>query len=355
MFSKKKRNIASIPTATEHTPGYRKAVETAGEVFKLVEKYQSPPHPQNYSIWYSYVNQDDPKLSRQVEQAVKGSGLLEEFDANEIFQECFADKNQQVGTQVETGRKMTDACESLMNMLDSHIALNNGFAESLVSANKKLKAEPNPENLKAVINTLLLENTNMRHNTSKLTNRLDRSKKQLSQLNKNLVEIQKNSLTDPLTSVGNRKKFDKSMKENLASAIGSRTKFCLIIADLDYFKNVNDNFGHLVGDAILKVFAQVLMKNVKGKDIVARYGGEEFAVILPNTEIKGATQVAELIRKDIASQDLQLTKSGKAIGAVTASFGVAQFRRGDTAETIFSRADKRLYQAKANGRNCVKA
>ena len=350
-----KLNLAPTSTVTEQIPGYLEAVEIAGEVFRLVEKYQSPPHPKNYSIWYSYAKKDDSKLTQQVNQAINGSGLLEEFDADQIFQYFFADKNGDVGSQAETGRKMSEACEALMNMLDSHIAINDGFADSLVSANKRLKAEPSPENLKAVVNTLLLENTNMRHHTSKLTNRLDQSKKRLNQLNKNLAEIRKNSLTDPLTSVGNRKKFDTLLGENLANANKNGTKFCLVIADLDNFKNVNDNFGHLVGDAILKVFAQVMMKNVKGQDIVARYGGEEFAVILPNTEIKGATQVAELIRKDMASQDLQLTKSGRAIGTITASFGVAQFRQGDTGESIFARADKNLYQAKGKGRNCVVA
>ncbi len=352
---KKKDNPFSIAPPTEKSPVYTRAVEIAAEVFKLVEKYCSPPHPQNYKIWFSYVENKDPRLRRQIDKAVSSSGVLSEFDATQIFQDCIASKDEFASAQEQAGRKMTDACTALMTMLDSHIAVNYGYTSALASANVKMKAEPTPNNLKAVINTLLQENKKMRHHTNKLTNRLDKSKKQLNNLTNDLEKIRESSLIDPLTLVGNRKKFDTALAAQLSKGKQDGTEFCLILADLDHFKQINDNFGHLVGDAVLKVFAKVMVNNVKGQDIVARYGGEEFAIILPNTAIKGAILVAELVRKSFESQDLQVTENGKAIGKITASFGVAQFRIGDKADTIFSRADRQLYNAKNEGRNRVAA
>jgi len=355
MFKKKKMGQLFTPSTPEKSPAYLEAEKISNNVINLSERYITPPHPQNYGLWYSYVEGDNPELRQKVDAAIKANGRLTEFDANQIFQDYIANKETGADVYEETGEKMAQACSGLMTMLDSHIDLNDGFTDSLAGANEKLKAKPSPESLKAVVSTLLHENKKMQHYANKLSVKLDKSKKQLNELSDDLARVKENNLTDPLTGVGNRRRFDLALNKIIDEAQQKGTEFCLVIADLDHFKRVNDNFGHLVGDAILKVFAKVMKKNVKGQDIVARYGGEEFAVILPNTGISGAIQVAELIRKDIESQDLQVTKNGQAIGTVTASFGVSQFRKGDTVNSLITRADDNLYGAKNNGRNRVAA
>jgi diguanylate cyclase len=127
----------------------------------------------------------------------------------------------------------------------------------------------------------------------------------------------------------------------------------LILADIDNFKKINDQFGHLVGDEILKLVAGTLSHNVKGRDSVARFGGEEFAIILPETTALNALNIAQQIRQKLENQKWISRQHNKPIGIVTASFGVAQLEDGERKSIFLRRADSKLYQAKNAGRNRV--
>ena len=160
-------------------------------------------------------------------------------------------------------------------------------------------------------------------------------------------------MRDPLTGVSNRRCFDMSLAQVLAESHEHGRDMCLVMGDIDNFKKVNDAFGHQVGDEILKLFAGVLTQNVQSRDTVARYGGEEFAIILPQTTIQDAKALAERVRRELETKELAINESGKAIGTITASFGIAQLADGDDAETLIQRADEKLYAAKCAGRNRI--
>jgi diguanylate cyclase len=128
-----------------------------------------------------------------------------------------------------------------------------------------------------------------------------------------------------------------------------------MMADVDHFKRINDTFGHAVGDEILRRFGELLSKNIKGRDTATRYGGEEFVVLLPHTKIDGACFLGEQIRSELENKKWMHHKTGQPIGKVTASFGIAQLRDGEEPDALIDRADAKLYEAKAAGRNCVKS
>jgi two-component system cell cycle response regulator len=162
------------------------------------------------------------------------------------------------------------------------------------------------------------------------------------------AEIVAISLTDPLTGVGNRRRLEQEMSRELNRAERTGDKLCALMADIDHFKRVNDDYGHEVGDKVLTALAGRLSKHSRATDVVARSGGEEFVVLMPGTELKNATLVAERLRSSLASSLIEpLTES------VTVSIGVAEWASGEGAETFLQRADRALYEAKRRGRNRV--
>jgi len=160
-----------------------------------------------------------------------------------------------------------------------------------------------------------------------------------------LVQIQ--ATTDQLTGCYNRKMFHDLLVAETARASRHGTQFSLIIFDIDDFKSVNDTYGHLVGDAVLKALSAVASGSIRKNDVFARWGGEEFTVLLTETDVQGAIVVAEKLRRKIAAHDF-----GEP-GHKTCSFGVAEFSSEKDINSIVYYADKALYQAKENGKNQV--
>ncbi len=163
-------------------------------------------------------------------------------------------------------------------------------------------------------------------------------------------EAIKASLTDGLTGMGNRISMDAMLTEKTAQAHRYNHPLSLLVVDLDYFKQINDTYGHGVGDLVLKTLAQTLQATSRGADTVFRYGGEEFVVVLSNTDVVGAKISAERLRQAI--ENIRINFEGVWI-PLTASVGVASLCHGETKENLLERADRALYVAKAEGRNRI--
>jgi len=176
---------------------------------------------------------------------------------------------------------------------------------------------------------------------------------ELSQINASLLNKSKKyeamAATDHLTGLYNRNKFLELYLSSYKTMEERGNSMSLIIVDIDYFKKINDIYGHNVGDEVLVNISHELQKTLRNIDIVCRWGGEEFVILLPATEIDDAVFLAEKLRNHI--HKLEIDK----VGEVTASFGVAKVNKGDDIKSVVERADKALYEAKDSGRNCVKA
>ncbi|CAM4412279.1 sensor domain-containing diguanylate cyclase [Shewanella livingstonensis] len=159
--------------------------------------------------------------------------------------------------------------------------------------------------------------------------------------------------TDQLTGVHNRRSYNQLAKQECARAIRFNQQLSLLVIDIDYFKVINDNFGHEGGDSILKQFAQICSDLLRQSDSLSRIGGEEFTIILPMTDSEGAMIIAERVREHIAKYSFHTTKTNNNIN-VTVSIGVSSLTAGDKViQDLFSRADMAMYGAKRGGRNQV--
>ncbi len=152
---------------------------------------------------------------------------------------------------------------------------------------------------------------------------------------------------DPLTSLSNRRFFDEDLERSCERASRDGGRLSVVIADIDHFKSFNDDYGHSCGDDALKAVAGVIRERIRHADSASRWGGEEFAVILHNADLEHARQIAEELRLAVAAFPL---KNGKRLSI---SLGVSEYRKGDTPESVFDRADRALFLAKSQGRNRV--
>jgi len=239
----------------------------------------------------------------------------------------------------------------IVKLLQGHVAANAGYSESLNRANADLPQLRTPEEVRAVVLTLLEENRKIQVKMDDLSKSLDESVSKIEKLRSNLAEANDKAMRDPLTGLGNRRFFD----DELDLALEGEGNMCLLMCDLDRFKAINDKFGHAVGDMVLKQFADILNAAASRRDdFAARIGGEEFAVVMPGVSPIEAARLAEQIRRQLEAKKWMLG-SGTPLGAVTASFGVARRRAGESSAELFKRADAALYRAKSEGRNRVVA
>ncbi len=165
---------------------------------------------------------------------------------------------------------------------------------------------------------------------------------------KQLEEELKDLVTkDQLTGIYNRRKIDEVLMKEKAQAETRDHHLAVIMVDIDMFKLVNDQYGHLVGDQVLTEVTSILSQGIRSIDVLGRWGGEEFIIICTDTDLKGAVVLAEKLRQMIANHDFQM------VGKKTCSFGVAQLRKDETIDSLLIRSDQALYRAKDQGRNRV--
>lgn len=227
------------------------------------------------------------------------------------------------------------------------------YARSLADAQMRLAGLAEAEQVRVIVSLLIAENERMRLASDEDKRKLEASRHKIGALQASLHGAKEAALKDPLTGVGNRRLFDVALQKAFEDSDAHQTPLSVVMCDIDHFKRVNDSFGHQIGDEILSAFSRIVESSVRETDTVTRYGGEEFAIILPRTEQEAAKVTAEHIRSQFGAKQFSVRRTGQKIGPFTASFGVAQRRSGEDVGTFVRRADAKLYEAKANGRDRV--
>jgi diguanylate cyclase len=308
--------------------------------------------PRNYEIWYVYATGYNAPLNQIINETLARNGKLSEADLEQIY-ETYLSHIKTSDRIDKVGARVIGEIDDVMTLITDALGMSATYDSSLEDAFRKLEAADNREQVKTIVESLLAATGEMRETNKALESRLALSKTEISDLQHSLEAIRAESLTDPLTGLGNRKYFDRSFETTVQAALASEEPLSLLIFDIDHFKSFNDSYGHLTGDQVLRLVAMSLKQTIKGQDITARYGGEEFAVLLPNTGLRQALTVADNIRRAVMAKELKKKSTGEILGRVTVSVGVSILKPGDDTYSLIERADACLYAAKRAGRNRV--
>lgn len=334
-------------------PRYQQARELAGKAIKHAETHRTPPVPKAYEVWYSYSAGGNDLVKRRIDDTIERLGGLDFYEIDQIHEEFFSSSEKQREHHDATSFKLDREMDEIIALVQSYQASSDNYSGSLHQTAEALSDAAKPTQVRKTLEFLIAENLKMKDETAALSGNLEQSKAQVQEMRAELARSRQNEMRDPLTELGNRRCFTAAISKEVAIANERGSPLCLVLADIDQFKRVNDTFGHVIGDKVIKFFASVLAKNTRDTDICARYGGEEFAVILPSTGSADARVSIERIRSCMEKTNLVITNSQRPIGSVTASFGIAQYRENDTPQTLLQRADVKLYEAKDSGRNCI--
>jgi diguanylate cyclase len=308
--------------------------------------------PRNYEIWYVYATGYNSPLNKIINETLARNGKLTEADLEQIY-ETYLSQIKTSDRIDKVGARVIGEIDDVMKLITDALGMSASYDESLSGATQKLAVAQNRDQVKAVVETLVTSTREMREINKALEDRLILSKSEICNLQQSLEAIRAESLTDPLTGLGNRKYFDRSIEMAVQNALVSGEPLSLLMFDIDHFKSFNDSYGHLTGDQVLRLVGMSLKQTIKGQDITARYGGEEFVVVLPNTAMRQALTVADHIRRAIMSKELKKKSTGEILGRVTISVGVSMLKPDDDTDSLIERADACLYAAKRNGRNRV--
>lgn len=323
------------------------------EVIEFLEKMHLPPTPANYEVCFHYLSEKNKPLSAEMDVMI--------HDNVEFTPEVIQKLHQK---HLSIGQHSEEEKLNVMETMNQLMVLIKEFSQKNKDHNTKLeehsdslteKAKDNSD-LESVISEVVEQLEHIKDDNNHFTDQLKSSEKEIAELRDNLNKAKLEARIDGLTKLFNRRAFDELIQQHTQEATELDNDLCLLFIDIDHFKNFNDEWGHQIGDEVLKVVSGAIRRTVRGQDIVARYGGEEFAVLLPDTPPNGAQIVSENIRKLIANNRLRRKNSTEEISQITVSIGIARHRNDDPHESIkyfIERADNALYKAKENGRNRV--
>jgi len=334
---------------------YERSVAQADEALRLMVEQRCPPTPRNYAIWFTYAGGDNPTLVEAVDRAVAQAGTLTEDDASRIHDLFLAPRTDEQEMR-ELSVQLKGEMDGVLDMIEAARGRATDYGRELGNMSAELDGADDFSSVRAIVTTLVTATREMEQYNSELKQHLQVSRAQISELNRSLETALIESRTDPLTGITNRKGFHEKLDRlALESAQDGDGELCLLLGDIDHFKKFNDSYGHQTGDQVLKLVASCITTVVGEHGIAARFGGEEFAVLLPDTTLEQAVAIANRIRKTLMSKRLIRKSTGRELGFITMSWGVARHRAGEDPEALICRADACLYTAKRGGRNRVRS
>jgi len=325
-----------------------KASANLRQALPLINKHKAAATPVNYAVWYEYVSGENSALSNAIDSLLSKQQPINAEISQALYEKYVLMEMPKRLEATNTGLKLV-VDNTLSNITEVESTTNQcltGFSDSQMA----LEECEDVDDLKNLLGGILADTYKMSQSSSSLKDNLNDSAQEIARLKKELETVKESARTDALTGLLNRGSFNDEL---LNACQNNSSETALVLFDIDHFKSINDNFGHLLGDKVIQYFAGLMMKNTPENSLAARYGGEEMAMILIEQSEQEAFELAEKIRINFANSRLKKRGSDDTIGQVTVSAGISMVKPGDSPQDIIERADAALYKAKESGRNKV--
>ena len=306
--------------------------------------------PINYWVAHDYIRGNDPSLCEALNSVIGSSSAIDDFVVREIYEQHVA------GEALRRFHGMGEGIEKLLGSLlgDVLSASRNtsGLQASLTENLGRLDEVRDSSGLRAIAQNLAQAALAANESNAALKKSLEATEQETRLLRGELDKHRREAMVDPLTGLLNRRGMLIEAAKLFDSSDGPPA---LLVMDIDHFKRINDTYGHAVGDIVIQKVAEAMLAIAPDQAMTARFGGEEFVMLVPNASIDRAQQLAEKVRTSIERLRLVRRHDKLEIAFFMISVGVALRQREESIEPLFDRADKALYRAKHNGRNCVVA
>ena len=325
------------------------ATALADRANRLMAKHRIAPTPSNFAVWFNYSRGTLPELKRTVDVLLAGRQTFDSATNRELFKTYLAPSSAttMVGNVPEQLKSVMTAAKQFVT---DAISDNRTQIRAIGNVAEQAESGIDPRSL---VECLVDELTKAAARASRLELNLNETSRELDTIRESLDKAERRANTDTLTGLPNRRAFDDFLRASQVSAMETGAPLSVLLIDIDHFKKFNDDFGHGVGDQVLRLMANALRQRVREQDLPARYGGEELVVVLPGAERDVCEEVAERIRRSVAECRITRRSTGELLPGITVSIGVAQFRPGESTAQLIERCDDALYLAKRIGRNCV--
>jgi len=324
---------------------YQVAMKYAQLTNELLEKHILAPTPVNYSVFFIYVNGKTPNLNKEFDKLVE-SNQVNDTSINELYEEHISQVAQ---IDEEILSPLSESINIVLNKLEEQVTSEEQTVSDLQKIDKVLAKSKQNSSLQQVVNYVQSTVNGSVTQHKNLSEELLKTNDEINELKSKLSAAKLDAVSDPLTGFLNRRGGDEKLSE-----INIDDTHTTLMIDIDHFKSVNDNFGHPIGDKVIKRVTQTIKKQLCDDDITVRYGGEEFVVVVVNKALYEAQDIAEKIRLTISQLKLKQKNSDNLLPKITVSIGIAENKDETSWQDIIERADKALYQAKSSGRNCIK-
>lgn len=328
-------------------PDYDYAASIAGRAMRSMAEQRIAPTPANFAVWFQYLSGSHDDLRNAIDLLIDHNRPFDARTNQDLFETYVAPRVS--AAVADTSERLEALMGAAKEFLATAIADNHSQMQVISQVADQGRAGVDP---KLLVAQLMNELARAATRATRLEAGFAEKTRELDVIRDSLSRSEQRARTDMLTGLANRRALDEFLRKAQTTAEWGEPLSVLML-DIDYFKAFNDNFGHGVGDQVLRLMAKVLREKVREQDLPARYGGEELIAVLPDADLGACAEIAERIRRAIAECTITRRSTGEILPNISVSIGVAQYRTGEAITDLIERCDRALYLAKSGGRNRV--